>query len=324
MKESLSILDFEEKANYLWQSKVPFIFIIDYDLKEFKVYEIDNIPNGILYDFEGISNTFTKKIEKKINLKVFPMSFANYKLAFNEVNEHINSGNTYLLNLTFPNNIDIELSLEEIFYISKAKYKLKFKEEFVVFSPETFVKIKDGYIYSYPMKGTIDSSLPDAEMFIMNNKKEIAEHATIVDLIRNDISIVADNVCVNKYRYIDKIRTNNKNLLQVSSEISGKLSEYYMENIGSLFLQLLPAGSISGAPKNKTLEIISQVENNSRGYYTGVAGIADGDSVNSFVMIRFIESRNGKLFYHSGGGITMNSNDIEEYNEMLDKIYIPN
>ena len=73
---------------------------------------------------------------------------------------------------------------------------------FVCFSPEKFVKIKNEMIYSYPMKGTIDASLPEAEQVLMGDKKEAAEHATIVDLIRNDLSRVAEHVSVDKYRYI--------------------------------------------------------------------------------------------------------------------------
>ena len=93
------------------------------------------------------------------------------------------------------------------------------RDRFVVFSPEIFVRTRDGLIYSYPMKGTIDATLPDARRRILDDPKEAAEHATIVDLIRNDLSIVASEVCVPRYRYIDELRTHNGSLLQVSSEI---------------------------------------------------------------------------------------------------------
>ena len=82
------------------------------------------------------------------------------------------------------------------------------KDRFVVFSPEIFVKIRDEHIYSFPMKGTIDATLPDARRRILDDPKEMAEHATIVDLIRNDLSMVATEVMVARYRYIDELPTH--------------------------------------------------------------------------------------------------------------------
>src|SRR5690606_6866814 len=126
--------------------------------------------------------------------------------------------------------------------------------------PETFVKIQDGMIYSYPMKGTIDASVENAEEKILNDPKEKAEHYTIVDLIRNDLSKVAKKVSVPKFRYLEEIKTNQKTLLQVSSEVRGELPDNFHEKLGDIFDALLPAGSISGAPKDKTVEIILEAE----------------------------------------------------------------
>jgi para-aminobenzoate synthetase component I len=215
------------------------------------------------------------------------------------------------------------LSLEEIFQISSAPYKIYLKDKFVCFSPETFVKIRDAKIYSYPMKGTIDAGIENADQIILTDSKEIAEHNTIVDLIRNDMSLVAENVVVEKFRYLSHIQTNNKNLWQVSSEISGDLPKNYTENIGDILFALLPAGSISGAPKKKTLEIIEKTEQYERGFYTGVFGIFDGKNLDSCVLIRFIENQNGQLIYKSGGGITFMSEAEKEYDEMLKKVYVP-
>ena len=168
-------------------------------------------------------------------------------------------------------------------------YKLWMRDRFVVFSPEIFVRTRDGLIYSYPMKGTIDATLPDARRRILDDPKEAAEHATIVDLIRNDLSIVASEVCVPRYRYIDELRTHNGSLLQVSSEIRGRLPEGWNGHVGEILFSLLPAGSITGAPKKKTLEIIAEAETYERGFYTGVVGYFDGQDLDSAVMIRFME-----------------------------------
>jgi para-aminobenzoate synthetase component 1 len=236
---------------------------------------------------------------------------------------HIHNGDTYLLNYTQPTQVETNLSLEEIFHVSSAPYKIYLKDKFVCFSPETFVKIRDGKIYSYPMKGTIDAGIENAEQIILSDSKEIAEHNTIVDLIRNDLSLVAENVTVEKFRYLSHIKTNHKNLWQVSSQISGDLPKNYNESIGDILFTLLPAGSISGAPKKKTLEIIEETENYDRGYYTGVFGIFDGKNLDSCVLIRYIENQNGQLVYKSGGGITFMSEAEKEYEEMLKKVYVP-
>ena len=197
-----------------------------------------------------------------------------------------------------------------------------YKDQFVLFSPECFVRISQGTISSFPMKGTIDASIEDASRLLLSDEKEKAEHATIVDLIRNDLSMVADHVSVERYRYLEEIVTHEKTLLQVSSCIKGELPTDYLSNLGTIVTSLLPAGSISGAPKASTTKIIRETEDYKRGYYTGVFGIFDGKELDSAVMIRFIENINGRLIYKSGGGITMNSDAEKEYGELIDKVYV--
>ncbi|MDP4679722.1 MAG: aminodeoxychorismate synthase component I, partial [Cyclobacteriaceae bacterium] len=252
-----------------------------------------------------------------------PISYALFKQQFDKVHNELMIGNSYLTNLTFPTPIQSNHSLKEIFYRSSAKYKLWIKNEFVVFSPEIFLQLNGNKMSSFPMKGTIDAAQEDAESAILSNTKEMAEHVSIVDLIRNDMSIHASEVKVKRFRYIDKINTHEKKLLQVSSEISGTLTDYGKENFGEVLFSLLPAGSISGAPKHKTLEIIKAVENYDRGYYSGVFGIFDGKTFDSGVMIRFIEQLGDQLIFKSGGGIHSLSDPKSEYEEMIDKVYVP-
>jgi para-aminobenzoate synthetase component 1 len=135
--------------------------------------------------------------------------------------------------------------------------------------------------------------------------------------------MVAKNVRVKRFRYFDLIRTSNRNLLQVSSEICGDLEKGYHSALGDINFSLLPAGSVSGAPKKKTTGIIEAAEGIPRGYYTGIAGIFDGHNLDSGVLIRFIEKRGDTYFYRSGGGITSFSDPLSEYEEMKDKIYVP-
>lgn len=311
--------------NELGKQREPFLFIINYKNTNAHILKLSDIDRSkILYSINGYNNYYKPQaVKNEVEFKKHPYSLDVYQKGFNHVKQHLTKGNSYLTNYTCPTAIKTNLSLKDIFYKSNALYKLWFKNEFVVFSPEIFVKIKHGKIHSYPMKGTIDADVENAEQLILNNKKEAAEHATIVDLIRNDLSRIATNVNVDKYRYIDHLKTNQKNLLQVSSEISGDLPDNYLNNLGDIFYNLLPAGSICGAPKVKTLEIISEAENYDRGFYTGIVGLFNGSDIDSGVMIRFIENQNGNLVFKSGGGITVNSNLHDEYNEMVNKVYLP-
>ena len=96
--------------------------------------------------------------------------------------------------------------------------------------------------------------------------------------------------------------------MQVSSEVAALLPDNWRDSLGTLLNSLLPAGSISGAPKPKTVEIIRTAEGYERGYYTGICGYFDGENLDSGVMIRFIENQNDQLVFKSGGGITARSN----------------
>lgn len=314
-----------DKMDELSQQKVPFFFMVDFLVENVLVYTENELKeNGLLIDFQNFKNKNLYQEEKKeIHLKSFPESKEDYRKGFDKVQQNLKLGNSYLTNYTCKTEIEINLSLKEIFYLSKAKYKVLYKDEFVFFSPETFVEIIDNEIFTHPMKGTIDAAKENAVEVLKNDIKEKAEHYTVVDLLRNDLSMVADEVKVNEFQRIDFLKTNRKNLYAMSSEISGKLKPEFQNKIGSIMKNLLPAGSILGAPKPKTLEIILEAENHDRGFYTGVCGWFDGKNLDSCVMIRFIEKESGKLYFKSGGGITHLSNFADEYQEMKNKIYVP-
>ncbi len=313
------------KMDDLSSRKEPFLFVVNFDQTKSLVLKNNEIhPEEIQFEVDGLSNSLPTSMDGKgATLSKDVISYEAFLKSFKVVTKNINYGNSFLTNLTFKTPIESNLSLAEIYAISKAKYKLILEDQFVLFSPESFVKIEGDRIASFPMKGTIDASTPNAETVILNDPKEMAEHVTIVDLIRNDLSMVADNVAVERFRYIDQVKTNQKHLLQVSSEVSGKLKEEYKNKLGSLIFRLLPAGSITGAPKPQTVKVISEAEKFDRGFYTGVFGYYDGKKLNSAVMIRFIEQQNGKLFFKSGGGITHFSDPEKEYQEYQDKIYLP-
>lgn len=368
-----------DKINRLASQDEPFLFVINYQGDKAFIRLLSDInPEECLFDFEGRGNlshvwketseegtseeetwkkeTWKEEIsEEEISettWQIEPPLYEDYERSFNIVKSNIMAGNSYLTNLTCRVPVSCNLSLEEIFHHAKGKYKLLLRRKrtltpFVCFSPETFVRIKGGRIYSYPMKGTLDASLPNAEKQLMEDRKEAAEHATIVDLIRNDLSRVAENVRVDKYRYFDVLHTNKGDILQTSSEISGRLPEDYPHHLGEILDAQLPAGSITGAPKDKTMQIIQEAEGYDRGFYTGIMGIYDQGELNSAVMIRFIEEETSpvdfeadgeknfkasegkgdeasrKLYFKAGGGITSKSDCRKEYEEVIQKIYLP-
>ena len=371
-----------DKINRLASQDEPFLFVINYQGDKAFIRLLSDInPEECLFDFEGRGNlshvwkeTLKEEISEKETWKketsekeisettwqIEPPLYEDYERSFNIVKSNIMAGNSYLTNLTCRVPVSCNLSLEDIFHRAKGKYKLLLRRKrnltpFVCFSPETFVRIKGGRIYSYPMKGTLDASLPNAEKQLMEDRKEAAEHATIVDLIRNDLSRVAEDVRVDKYRYIDVLHTNKGDILQTSSEISGRLPEDYRQHLGEILDAQLPAGSITGAPKDKTMQIIQEAEGYDRGFYTGIMGIYDQGELNSAVMIRFIEEETSpvdfetdgeknfkasegkgdeasegkrdeasrKLYFKAGGGITSKSDCRKEYEEVIQKIYLP-
>ena len=312
-----------EQINQLGFARTPFLFIISYDQSKIFASPLDALDDDIFYKLEAWRNYPVKKREKEFTFSKFPVAFSTYKKALDKILEQIRMGNTYLLNLTFSTPIETNYSLKEIFTYAHAKFKLYYKDEFICFSPERFVDIEGETIATYPMKGTIDANLPDAKETILADEKEMAEHVMIVDLMRNDLGIIGSNIKVEKFRYVEKIKAGKKELLQVSSKITATLPENWRDTIGTFLSQLLPAGSITGTPKKSTVEIIKHVENFDRGFYTGVFGVFDGESLRSGVMIRFIEQENKRLYYKSGGGITIDSDAKSEYEELIDKIYLP-
>ena len=313
------------RMNKLAAAGTPFVFVIDYNGNHSIVMpETEINPSQILFCFSehGNWNETSPNCDEKVEWNITPPSKEEYKRSFNLVRQNLLAGNTYLVNLTCRVPINTNLTLRDIFFRSKARYKLWLKNQFVCFSPEIFVRIDGRKIFSYPMKGTVQD-VQGAESSILSDIKEAAEHATIVDLIRNDLSMEASKVKVKRYRYIERLVTNKGSILQTSSEIEGLLPTDWRKRVGNILFSLLPAGSITGAPKPQTIEIINEAEGYQRGFYTGVMGRYDNGKLDSAVMIRFIDSEDGKFFFKAGGGITAKSNWEKEYEEIIQKIYVP-
>ena len=314
-----------ERLDELGRRGEPFFFLLDSEQRELIVVDKPLEQQKVLFDIRGVTNVSTcHNSQVPAQLIVHPIASDLYADKFAIIRRALERGDSFLANLTVATPIDLNISLEEVFYRSQAPYKCYLPGRFVCFSPESFVRMDCGEISCFPMKGTIDASLDHAEEIILHDYKETAEHYTITDLIRNDLSRVSRDVQVRRFRYIDRLVTSRGRLLQVSSEIVGYLPKRWAIRLGTILHELLPAGSISGAPKEATVRVLAEAEGEERGFYTGICGYFDGFSLDSGVMIRFIEQgESGALRYRSGGGITINSLCDEEYREVCQKVYLP-
>ena len=326
----------QQLMNQWGAERRPFFFVFNYQVSEAIIIPLEDWPDTALaFEFTGrVDASFSpisaghlstcSSLPSQIEWEVSAPTFSDYQRAFHIVQHHLHRGDSFLTNLTFAVPVCTNLTLAQLYTSARAPYKLLWPGHFVCFSPEPFVEIADGTIRTFPMKGTIDATLPQAEQTLLANAKEQAEHATIVDLLRNDLSQIATEVHVARYRYVEEIHTHRGALLQTSSEIVGRLSHNYLSHLGDLLMPLLPAGSITGAPKLATVRSIAEAETYDRGYYTGIMGCFDGTSLQSAVMIRFVEQQpDGSLVFKAGGGITTRSDAESEYQELLDKVYAP-
>lgn len=304
--------------------QTPFFFMMNYEMTEGLFIENPMSQSEVLFQFNTTGNkpSIASSIQLA-ELTVFPISKLEYQTKFEAMQQGLKSGDIDVINLTIRTPINTSINCHEIFLRSDSPYQLYIPGKFVCFSPERFVKIEKGKISSYPMKGTIDASISDAENIILSDSKEIAEHTTTAQLITEELKTVAQNVAIKRFRYIDQIKSYNRTLLAVSSEIEGELPNDYMSRLGDIIFSLLPAGSITGSPKTNAEEYIYKTEGQPRGYYCGIAGYFDGEILDTTVLIRLIEMDGERMFFRSGGGVTRDSVCEKEYQEVLNKIYLP-
>ncbi len=145
----------------------PFLFVVDYEMAEGYFVEYPMEQAELLFKLNGVGNKpNTSRQSVPGTLKVSPIPPEEYKKMFDVVSEGLERGETVLTNLTVRTPIETDLSLEDIFSLAGTKYQLLVPGRFVCFSPECFVRISDGRIATFPMKGTVDASIPNAEAVI--------------------------------------------------------------------------------------------------------------------------------------------------------------
>lgn len=188
-------------------------------------------------------------------------------------------------------------------------------------SPETLVKLENGTLYSFPLAGTrprgktLEEDLL-LEQDLLSDEKECAEHNMLVDLGRNDLGKISHfgSVSVSKYMAIERF----SHVMHIGSTVTGKIRDD--KDALDAVDEVLPAGTLSGAPKLKACEIINKLENNKRGIYGGAIGYIDfTGNIDTCIAIRLAFKKNGKVFVRSGAGIVADSIPEKEYNECLNK-----
>lgn len=188
-------------------------------------------------------------------------------------------------------------------------------------SPETLVKLENGSLFTFPLAGTRRRGMTPAEdqeleKELLTDEKEKAEHNMLVDLGRNDIGKISKigTVKVEKYMAIERY----SHVMHIGSTVSGKIRED--KDAVDAVDAILPAGTLSGAPKLRACEIINELENNKRGIYGGAIGyISFTGNLDTCIAIRLAFSKNGKVFIRSGAGIVADSVPENEYRECIQK-----
>ena len=188
-------------------------------------------------------------------------------------------------------------------------------------SPETLVKLEDEKLYTFPLAGTrprgrTEEEDAQLEVELLSDEKELAEHNMLVDLGRNDIGKISrvGTVKVEKYMSIERY----SHVMHIGSTVSGILRED--RDALDAVDAILPAGTLSGAPKLRACEIINELEDNKRGIYGGAIGyISFTGNLDACIAIRLAFSKNGKVFIRSGAGIVADSIPENEYRECIQK-----
>lgn len=188
-------------------------------------------------------------------------------------------------------------------------------------SPETLVKLENGILHTFPLAGTrprgkTESEDKALEAELLKDEKELAEHNMLVDLGRNDLGKISKfgTVSVEKLRSIERY----SHVMHIGSTVRGEIRED--KDALDAVSAVLPAGTLSGAPKIRACQLIAELENNKRGIYGGAIGYIDfTGNLDTCIAIRIAYKKNGKVFVRSGAGIVADSDPEKEYQECINK-----
>lgn len=242
--------------------------------------------------------------------------------------EYIRAGDIFQVVLSQRFHIETEVDPLHVYRVlrtlnpSPYMYYLKMDDEIIVgTSPEALVKVEGDRVETRPIAGTrprgATGEEDDAlEAELLQDEKERAEHLMLVDLGRNDLGRVSEFGSVKCESFMEIERYSH--VMHMVSKVSGKLAEN--KDFFDAFLSCLPAGTVSGAPKLRAMEIIAELENEARGTYAGAIGyLGFSGNMDSCITIRTIVFKQGKAYVQAGGGIVWDSVPENEYQESVNK-----
>jgi len=295
----------------------------------------DSAGEFIFFDKSNVLELKSRKIKhdltfpiKKIKpVKKFKVNTLKKEYINNvkKIKQYISDGDTYQVNYTIKGeyelNTDIETLIKILIFMQSAKFIAIINKKgkiIISISPELFFTIKKGNITVAPMKGTIQRGINADEdkinkSYLTNSEKEKSENLMIVDLMRNDVGRFAKtgSVTVKDLFKIEKYET----LYQMISLIQAKVKDAKLSDV---LFNIFPCGSITGAPKIRTMEIIKEIEKDERGLYTGAIGFFIGEKVSFNVAIRtlIVDKETNKGVIGLGSGIVWDSISEKEYDEI--------
>ncbi len=316
-----------KKINNLKQKK----YLAGYIRYEAKEYFLDKdiestkplLWFGVFDNFELIEHVDSNYVYNpfiQINNSIF---FENYKEALKKIKYNIENGNTYQVNYTFDKFLKAGSSKENLYLALRQAQKTdycafikNYDDTILSFSPELFFEVEKNKIITKPMKGTVKKGYSEEENkknkeFMANDEKNRAENVMIVDLLRNDIGKICKTGSINVKSLFDI--EEYPTLYQMTSTVEGYLKEN--TSFEEILEALFPCGSVTGAPKTKTMQIIDEIEKDSRDIYCGAIGFISPEKTVFSVPIRILQKQNENWKYRVGSGIVWDSDIENEWKE---------
>ncbi len=335
-------LDANDDGNFKDIDLMLFDKVIAFDHLEEKIIIIVNIQTDNLESeyASGIKEIeIIKKIidEQPIIEPEKPVLKTEFKPLFNEneytdmvekAKHYIHEGDIFQVVLSNRLEAQMEGSLlkpyEILRHFNPSPYMFYFSSDDIEISgasPETLVKLEDGTLYTYPLAGTrprgkTPQEDKELEEGLLKDEKELAEHNMLVDLGRNDLGKISkfSTVHVEKYHNILKF----SHVMHIGSTVKGEIrkDKTALDAVDAV----LPAGTLSGAPKIRAMQIINELENNKRGIYGGAIGYIDfTGNLDTCIAIRIAYRKKGRVFIRSGAGIVADSDPAKEHRECINK-----
>lgn len=335
-------LDSKDEEHFKDVDLMLFDKVIAFDHFRQKIILIQNVK------LENIENDYAKavkELEKMIELitnykaKEIPKGrkTSDYRYLFEEdeykkkveiTKNHIKEGNIFQLVLSNRIEADYEGSLFDTYRtlrtLNPSPYMFYFSSgdiEMAGASPETLVKVTNGEVRTFPLAGTRPRGKDDdedkkLEKELLADEKELSEHNMLVDLGRNDLGKICKYGSVKVEKYMEIQRYSH--VMHISSTVYGKIRDD--KDAVDAIEAVLPAGTLSGAPKIRACKIINKLENNKRGVYGGAIGYLDfSGNMDTCIAIRLAFKKNGKVFIRSGAGIVADSVPENEFKECINK-----